>query len=82
MPPHRPLVGGLKLVGFYEECPGCVGAHVGRKPAIKGRPEDNIEIDCSKGYLLQEIKRLVHTLKSIVAIFLRENTYIELLLVE
>jgi predicted ATPase len=28
MPPRRPLVGGMKLVGFYERSPGCVGALV------------------------------------------------------
>jgi hypothetical protein len=38
MPPRRPLVGGLKLVGFNEVSPGCVGAIVGRQIAIKGDP--------------------------------------------
>jgi predicted HTH domain antitoxin len=30
MPPRRPLIGGLKLVGVYKGSPGCVGAIVGR----------------------------------------------------
>jgi hypothetical protein len=40
MPLRRPLLGGLKLVRFYDECPGCVGAIVGRQIAIKGDPQE------------------------------------------